>query len=241
MTFVIGDIACFIVPGQTVYGKVISITAVDVMLDHGNGVTKVGIEYLNFVKHCSEVTADDPVWWHCEGWVPDPCEGVVCDPLCDENADKYETVCDDGVCIRGVLIEENSPDCPGYVPFVCNEGDVRESQTCWDGSTIHKEICRDNAWVASGEVCTDEPDPDPDPDPCENVICPYYCVGVDKWSQKCVINEAGEATCVADALIEKNSAFCGYIPPDPDPDPENKSVAMIIIAAIIAYTLGIIG
>ena len=40
----------------------------------------------------------------------DLCEGVVCDPEC-VGVDKYETVCDEGVCIRGVLIESNSVEC----------------------------------------------------------------------------------------------------------------------------------
>lgn len=38
--------------------------------------------------------------------LPDPCEGVVCDPEC-EGTDLY-TTCDDGVCIKGVLLEKDS-------------------------------------------------------------------------------------------------------------------------------------
>jgi len=46
--------------------------------------------------------------------VPDPCEGVVCGPEC-VGVDKYETTCDEGICVRGVLIEEDSTQC-GYIP-----------------------------------------------------------------------------------------------------------------------------
>lgn len=45
---------------------------------------------------------------------PDPCEGVSCEPECVDT-DLYDTVCDDGVCVRGVLLESNSSEC-GYVP-----------------------------------------------------------------------------------------------------------------------------
>lgn len=51
----------------------------------------------------------------CPGYVPpDPCEGVVCEPECVGN-DMYITVCDNGICIRSGIIEENSTDC-GYIP-----------------------------------------------------------------------------------------------------------------------------
>jgi len=47
----------------------------------------------------------------------------------------------------GVSVEE----------FVCNEGEKRNPKTCWDGTTIHAEVCRNNAWVPSGEICPPEP------------------------------------------------------------------------------------
>ena len=42
------------------------------------------------------------------------CEDVICNPTCD-GYDRYDTVCSEGICIRGALIEENSSVC-GYVP-----------------------------------------------------------------------------------------------------------------------------
>ena len=44
-------------------------------------------------------------------------------------------------------------------------------------------------------------------DPCENVTCPYICIGVDLYSQKCV-----DGNCVTDQLVESNSLTCGYDP-----------------------------
>ena len=44
----------------------------------------------------------------------DPCEGVVCDDVCVDG-NLHDQICDDGICIRGVLIESNSPTCPGYI------------------------------------------------------------------------------------------------------------------------------
>jgi len=39
----------------------------------------------------------------------------------------------------------------------CNEGEKRNPETCWDGSVIHKEVCKNNTWVPSGETCPPEP------------------------------------------------------------------------------------
>jgi len=36
---------------------------------------------------------------------------------------------------------------------VCKEGEKRSPETCWDGSVIHKEVCRGNRWVSTGETC----------------------------------------------------------------------------------------
>ncbi|MCD6163787.1 MAG: hypothetical protein J7K40_15430 [candidate division Zixibacteria bacterium] len=82
----------------------------------------------------------------------DPCEGITCKPKC-VGVDRYETVCDGGVCVRGKLIEANSEQCG----FVCTEGTKRSKETCWDGSTIYKEICRGNKWVSTGETCPPMP------------------------------------------------------------------------------------
>ena len=83
--------------------------------------------------------------------VPDPCEGVVCNPKC-VGVDRYATVCKDGVCVRGTLVEANSTKC-GYMAPVCTEGAKRGKMTCWDGTVIHGEVCRGNKWVTSGEIC----------------------------------------------------------------------------------------
>ena len=45
---------------------------------------------------------------------PDPCDDIVCYPDCF-GLDYYNTVCDDGMCVQGNLIEENSTEC-GYIP-----------------------------------------------------------------------------------------------------------------------------
>ena len=55
-------------------------------------------------------------YFGCPGYVPpDPCEGIVCEPDCFGTSNKYETVCDEGICVIGAMIEENSVEC-GYVP-----------------------------------------------------------------------------------------------------------------------------
>jgi hypothetical protein len=43
-------------------------------------------------------------------------------------------------------------------PFVCAEGEVRSPETCWDDTTIHGEVCRDNTWVPSGATCPPKPE-----------------------------------------------------------------------------------
>lgn len=45
---------------------------------------------------------------------PDPCEGVTCDPEC-YGVDKHETTCEEGICIKGILMESDSVEC-GYTP-----------------------------------------------------------------------------------------------------------------------------
>jgi len=51
--------------------------------------------------------------------------------------------------------------CPGCYtpPRVCNEGEKRNPETCYDGSVIHKEVCRGNKWVSTGEACPTCPKP----------------------------------------------------------------------------------
>jgi hypothetical protein len=83
--------------------------------------------------------------------VPDPCAGIVCDPVCI-GLDRYSQKCVNGVCVTDALIEANSAQC-GYVAPICTEGEKRYPTTCWDGSTIHMQVCRNNAWVLSGEKC----------------------------------------------------------------------------------------
>ena len=48
-------------------------------------------------------------------------------------------------------------------------------------------------------------------DPCEYVTCIDDCFEHDLWSQKCV-----DGACVQDAIIESNSAICGYVETEED-------------------------
>jgi len=57
--------------------------------------------------------------------LPDPCAGVICNPDCF-NDDLHETVCEEGICVRGVLIEEDSMQC-GYIP-----PEPEPDKTPWD-------------------------------------------------------------------------------------------------------------
>jgi len=41
---------------------------------------------------------------------------------------------------------------------VCEEGEKRNPKPCWDGTTIHEQVCRNNAWVPSGETCPPKPE-----------------------------------------------------------------------------------
>ena len=47
--------------------------------------------------------------------LPDPCEGVVCDPTCF-GLDYHNTVCEEGYCVIGTLIDANNEEICGYVP-----------------------------------------------------------------------------------------------------------------------------
>lgn len=81
--------------------------------------------------------------------LPDPCAGVVCDDTCI-GADKYSRSCaeegeDIGTCIFDQLLEENSPDCPGYEPPLIPPDmeiiDVRVNETAEEGTNqkVHIE------------------------------------------------------------------------------------------------------
>lgn len=63
------------------------------------------------------------------GYVPPPppppidlCEDVICDPECF-GYDLHETSCDEGICIRGVLMESDSPIC-GHIPSEADPGTI---------------------------------------------------------------------------------------------------------------------
>lgn len=190
------------------------------------------------------------IWWDWGGWtgdvvfelrdggsvkatrntnigIPDPCEGVVCEPIC-EGLILFNMHCEGGVCVRGSMIEANSPQCG----FVCAEGAERNPESCFDGSTIHHEKCVNNEWVATGETC---PQPECQPgevqtqecgkfpritthtcesgywtptdeqcDPCMGVVCPQVieCVGRDSYETQCV-----GGACVP-VLREVNDPMC---------------------------------
>ena len=120
-------------------------------------VTDTG--YLTFVKK-----AYNKNWYvfNNDAIIPfpdlDPCAGVTCKPVC-VGVDRYATVCKEGKCVRGALIEKNSAVC-GYVKPVCTEGDKRSPETCWNGTIIHKEVCSGNKWVPTGAICPTKPKPE---------------------------------------------------------------------------------
>ena len=80
----------------------------------------VAKQYRDELDSCSNVTITGVP-------VPDPCEGVICEDVCDDT-DLYGTVCEDGICVRGRLIEEDSSTC-GYIP---PEPEPPEPGTQWD-------------------------------------------------------------------------------------------------------------
>ena len=151
------------------------------------------------------------------------CEGVLCDDKCI-GYDLWSTVCYDDVCIDDTLLEHDSPEC-GYVPHICNEGEKRSPETCWNGSTIHNEICVSNTWVPSEETCSI--------DPCEGVVCDPACNEYDMWSKVC-----SYGVCVDESIIEPNSPDCGYVPPDEeywyDPIADNCGYFLLFVIAGIA-------
>jgi hypothetical protein len=64
----------------------------------------------------------------------DPCADVVCEPEC-VGTDRYATVCKDGTCIRGGLVEANSAKC-GYVKPECTDGDKKPGHVCSGGKWV---------------------------------------------------------------------------------------------------------
>ena len=59
-----------------------------------------------------------------------PCAGVVCDDVCADG-NLYDQICEDGICIRGVLIESNSSACPGYIaPVAKGKIDTMSWEAC---------------------------------------------------------------------------------------------------------------
>ena len=64
----------------------------------------------------------------------DPCKGVVCNPVC-VGVDLYATVCKDGKCVRGALMEANSTTC-GYVKPECTESEKKPGYICSEGKWV---------------------------------------------------------------------------------------------------------
>lgn len=60
------------------------------------------------------------------------CDGVVCEPVC-YGVDRHETICEDGLCVKGNLIKANDPICghvsptpgvPNIVDFVADNKEI---------------------------------------------------------------------------------------------------------------------
>ena len=99
---------------------------------------------------------------------PDPCDGVVCDPEC-AGVDLYDNVCDDGICVRGSLIEENSVDC-GYIPPDPCEGVICNPECV--GNDMYNTVCEDGICAIDTLIEEDSIDcgyVPPLPDPDENM------------------------------------------------------------------------
>jgi hypothetical protein len=90
-----------------------------------------------------------PAAWTPMDGPPDPCSAVTCPDFVCDGYDKHESICVEGHCEQGNLIEANAVQCG----FVCAEGEKRSLTTCWDGSVIYAEVCRNNTWVPTGETC----------------------------------------------------------------------------------------
>lgn len=95
------------------YGDIVTLT----YFEDGGGVTYTLNEVLTeapwdeFVDQAFLISPSDVT---IPGEEYDACEGVSCTDTECVGVDKYSQVCDDGICVRGVLIEQNSPGC-GYL------------------------------------------------------------------------------------------------------------------------------
>lgn len=115
----------------------------------------VNNEWVPSDEECPEYIEPEP---------EDPCAGLICNNVCI-GANLHAQKCVGGVCVQDVLIQENCPDCPGYVqppPHLCDLDDRQTPHTCWDGSQIYTEICEEDefggtAWVPSDEQCPMQP------------------------------------------------------------------------------------
>ena len=103
---------------------------------------------------------------NCVGgeWVPtnetcptDPCAGISCEPEC-EGYDKYETYCQDGVCVRGVLMEPDSLYCEYVPPESPCDRDETQVRTCENGDEIITHTCVDGQWVETANSCPEDTD-----------------------------------------------------------------------------------
>jgi len=111
-------------------------------------------------------------------------------------------------------------------PVVCTEGEKRSPETCWNGSVIYKEVCRDNRWASTGEKCPTRP---PAPECKEgDKKAGYVCSG-GKWvpvstppSPGPEVPPAPPVTCTEGAYNAEGTMICrgGTWVPVSAPPPE---------------------
>ena len=198
---------------------------------------------------------------------PDLCDGVVCHPDCFPPHDLHETVCDEGVCIKGVLIEADSSDC-GYVPpdpepdpDLC-DGVVCHPD-CFPPHDLHETVCDEGVCIKGVLIEADSSDcgyVPPDPDLRKFKVGDRVCGAPGTaWTRfgECVILEIrlGRKCYYASREIPKGAfeiAFdkeqyfdlCGGdVPPDPDPDDgfDWMTAALVGVAVVLFYLLAIRG
>jgi len=126
---------------------------------------------------------------------PDPCAGVTCPNKCT-GYNLYSQKCVNGVCVNDALIEANSPTCG----VVCTEGVKRSPSACWDGTTIHGEVCRGNEWVPTGETCP------PKPECAEGDKKPGHVCVAGKW-QKVTVPEPEVEPPVPEPEVEEKPCY----------------------------------
>ena len=219
-----------------------------------------------------------------QGWTAST---VVCESECD-GADLYETVCDNGIFVRGALIEANSADCeyvpPNhcegavceiffktiggglrfifaddgtlsatirvfnigleqiekvYVVFTINDVEIERydiynfnPDTLHDRSFTKIQVPIGSLSLAANVYCNgillDNISASINtPDPCEGVVCSPECVGNDLYNTVC-----DNGICVSGALIEANSADCGYDPDEDITDILMNNKELVILGAI---------